>query len=114
MFPEQDMMLEVDRHLIAQHNINHRDQLPLNRDGHIGDAQRSLWIMQLGAGHTGPERTIRILLKLIGRGECPASGPTGSTWSAGSTRYRPIRTLLRATLRSLDRCATRAAKLGAI
>ena len=69
------MMLEIDRELVAQHNIYHRHQLTINRDGHISHAQWPLWIMQLSFWHRIAKDTVGILLILIRR-HIPTLHPT--------------------------------------
>src|SRR2546423_8178430 len=67
MLPEKNVVLEVDGHLISEHDIRHRHKLTVDRDSHIGDLQWSLWIMQFRLGHGIAEHTILILFILIRR-----------------------------------------------
>src|SRR5712671_629369 len=67
MLPKQNVMLEIDRHLISEHDIRHRHKLTVDRDSHIGDLQRPLGVMQFSLGHGIAEHTILILFILIWR-----------------------------------------------
>src|SRR5258708_25007078 len=73
MLPEKNVMLEVDGHLISEHDIRHRHKLAVDRDSHIGDLQWSFWIMQFSLGHGIAEHTILILFILVRR----CIGPLG-------------------------------------
>src|SRR5579883_743621 len=66
MLPQQDVMFEVDGELVAQHDIDHRHEFAINRDGHIGNAQGAFGVMQLCAGDGAPKHAIPVFLVLIG------------------------------------------------
>src|SRR5712692_3411217 len=66
MFPEEDMMLEVDGELIAEHDIDHGHEFAINRDGHIGYLQRTFGIVQLSFWNSIAEHAVLVLFILVG------------------------------------------------
>src|SRR5450631_4086725 len=74
-------MLKVDWHLIPQHNIDDRNQLSINRDGHIGNFQRSFRIVQFGFRYSRSKHTVAVLFILV-------RGSIGTLWcSIGTLRW---------------------------
>src|SRR5438552_3780442 len=70
MLPEEDMMLKVDGHLVAQHDIYYRHQLTFNGNRHIQHLEWPLGIVQFRLRYRIPKYAITILFILIGRNIC--------------------------------------------
>src|SRR5205085_6203063 len=67
MLPEQNVVLEVDRELVAEHNIDHGHEFAINRDGHIRNPQWPLGVMQFGFWYGIAEHAVLILFVLVWR-----------------------------------------------
>src|SRR5439155_26331259 len=66
VFPEKDMMFEVDRKLVSKHDVHDGHKFAINVDGHVANPEISYGLVKFGSWYRTAEWAVSVFLILVG------------------------------------------------